>query len=345
MFAEAINLAKIDNKILEHNAFVTDSQEKGQIYWDILEFTTPGFYEGNDKSFVATQPKSEINEERVKYFEDKIGRGERPFIIIFNSNFTEYMTNIDNSITRYSMNSENYVLDGHHKLLAYQNLKINPPIVEITHQPKTKDEIEFDIEKLIDVMYPWQIEHILVNGYSQDENILEAVKNPKSKIYNLIKNGFHKEFYENGQLKHEAFYVNNRIEGEGKWWFDNGQLQKNEFYKNGRMCNTWISWYKSGQIHYKHSFNEQGQMDGHWVEYFENGKISSEQFIKNGVYLDGDSYSRWHENGNKEAELKYLKGQLIIRKNYDQSGQLINFEGFDFKSQKLVQRKIKQRLI
>ncbi len=332
VFSESINLAEIDSKILEHKAFVKDREEKKQISWNILEFTTSGFYEGNDKSFVATQPKSEINEERVKYFEDKISNGERPFIIIFNSYFNQHITNIDNSISQYSMTSENYVLDGHHKLLAYQNLKINPSIVEITHQPKTKDEIEFDIEKLIEVMYPWQIEHILENWSSRDEYIMEALNNPKSKIHNFIKNGFYQEFYENGQLKHEAFYINNRVDGVTKGWYDNGQLEYRYLYEN-QLYKEGETWYKSGKIK-----SVSDNRISYSVNYYENGNIRSkyELIDDNKIHFQ----QGWYENGIKEFEVKsVMTGGLIMRKNFNRKGNIENFEEFDTIEQKLVQRK------
>jgi antitoxin component YwqK of YwqJK toxin-antitoxin module len=339
IFSKALQLTEQETKIKEHETFVNERKKQKQIYWDLVEYTTTNFYDGNERVFIATQPKFEINDERVKHFENLIEKGERPFAIIFNCHYLPLVENTDKTeINHYeSLSSESYIIDGHHKLQAYYNLKITPSIVEITHLPKTRDEVEFNIEELIEVLYPWQIEHILKNWDEKEKYILKFLKNPESKIHNFIKNGHHKEFYKNGKLKHEAFYINDKIEGEGFWWFENGQMEKNEIYKNGMPIGEWTSWYESGKILLFQRFYEFGGYDK-LISYYESGQIRMEQIFENGMIKDGYSYLHWFENGAKEAELKYLNGQMIERKNYNRQGQLINFEEFDSIEQKFVKR-------
>jgi len=151
----------------------------------------------------------------------------------------------------------------------------------------------------------------------------EFLQNSNSSIHNFIKNGQVREFYKNGQLKHEAYYINDKIYGESRGWLDNGQLEYEHFYDNGIRVGLWKDWYKSGKIKYVQPFNDRGKYNGHLVSYYENGQIRWEKFLKNGINEDGMSYLSWFENGNKEAQLKYLSGRMIERKKWNLKGRAL----------------------
>jgi hypothetical protein len=140
---------------------MTRRQRSGEL--DLLDYTTGNFYSGVDVYFIPTEDATSINSKRIKYFEEKIRAGERPFPIIFQSDFSPIIDDGDTSYYYESLYSDDYVLDGHHKLLAYANLKIPPPLALITHYPKTRTEAMFDIEELKRVLYPWQADHIADN--------------------------------------------------------------------------------------------------------------------------------------------------------------------------------------
>lgn len=142
----------------------------------ILHYTTEWFYLGGGIALFATQSKESINIERVNYFENEIKNGSRPAIIIFNC-----------SLDKENLNSGNFIIDGHHKLLAYNNLNMEPPIIEIKHLPKSRKEAYYDIETLIEYLYPWQIQDIIDNWRDSEEYLAKAMKNPNSKIHNFIK--------------------------------------------------------------------------------------------------------------------------------------------------------------
>jgi antitoxin component YwqK of YwqJK toxin-antitoxin module len=327
LFSNATRLQDKETKIAEYEALIQERASKQEATLDILDFTTASFYDANSRCFIATQTRSEINEERVKYFESQILNGKRSAAIIFNC-MMDYG----------DLRSADYVLDGHHKLLAYYNLKIAPSLIVITRLPDTRQEVEFNMEELIEVLYPWQVEHILQNWEEKDYYISDLLSNPVSKIHQFVKNGHHQVFHKNGQLKHEAFYVNDKVEGEARWWFDNGQLEQIKYFKNGLSVGIWKRWYKSGQVQSIHPFNEQGQLHGHTISYYENGQVWLDMFLKEGIHINGYSHTVWQANGFKKAELKYMNGQVIEHKIYNQYGELISFSEFDFKEQKLVQR-------
>lgn len=300
-------------------------------------YATGSFYDGQSLAFVATQPASQINEERVKYFEEQITKGERPFAIIFNCYFDQLTKCEDGSWLDNSLPSDNYVIDGHHKLKAYHNLGLIPPVVEITHHPKTRDEIIFNVEDLMEALYPCDIEHMLKNWDNKEKYILSALENKDSNIHAFVKNGYIQNFHENGQLKHEGFYINDKIDGDGKWWYNNGQMEKIEFYKKGIPQGIWQIWYQSGEQHHTHAYNANGRLHGPNTWYYENGQKKRESIFNNGRLAD--SYSTaWYEDGIMQSEVKYVNDFATVTKSYDRRGKLISWEEWDPAQRKRIRR-------
>lgn len=171
-FNKITDINKLEEVINKYNI---DKNNKG-IYGSILYYTTGSFYLGTSTALIATQSKESINEERVHYFENEIKNGSRPAIIIFNC-----------ELAKEDLDSGDFIIDGHHKLLAYSNLNIEPPIIEIKYLPKSKKEAYYDIETLIEYLYPWQIQDIMDNWSGKEEYLSDAIKNPNSKIHDFIK--------------------------------------------------------------------------------------------------------------------------------------------------------------
>lgn len=40
-------------------------------------------------------------------------------------------------------------------------------------------------------------------------------------------------WYDSGQIKSEANFINDKEEGKSTWWHDNGQIKKVAYYENG----------------------------------------------------------------------------------------------------------------
>ena len=62
------------------------------------------------------------------------------------------------------------------------------------------------------------------------------------------KNGEHKEWYNNGQLRKHCYYKDGILDGEYKDWWDNGQMWEHYYCKNGRKNGEYKSWYEEGQL-------------------------------------------------------------------------------------------------
>ena len=55
------------------------------------------------------------------------------------------------------------------------------------------------------------------------------------------------DFYENGQKKTEAHYVEGEYHGLFTSWFENGRKELDIHYVDGEMHGLFTSWYMSGQ--------------------------------------------------------------------------------------------------
>ena len=238
------------------------------------------------------------------------------------------------------LHSSYFILDGHHKLLAYQKLGIYPSMALITHLPASAEEIEFDTEKLSTLLYPWQTKDILENWDEKDAYVIEKLKNADSPLHQFIKNGLVKEYHQNGKPKHEAFYINDKLDGKSLEWYDNGQLKHEHYYSNGRRIGIWKDYYSSGKIQFVQPFDDMNRYDGDIISYHENGQRRWIQSLKNGKNIDGFTYLCWFDNGDKEAELRYLDGRIIERKNWNSLRQFVNHEIYDEKQKKFIKKSI-----
>lgn len=173
---EITDIRNTNNVIENHKQFLKEVKKSKEFYpSNLLEYSTSGIYNGIE-SLYATQPQQNIDESRVKYFENIIKNGARPFAIIFNAYF---------DINDYY--SSNFILDGHHKLLAYKKLGIYPPLATITYSPENIDEVEFDAEKLAESLYPWQTKHIIEHWDDKDFLDESATQDGMAKSKIIIK--------------------------------------------------------------------------------------------------------------------------------------------------------------
>lgn len=89
----------------DHHNDISDSSD--------LQHKSSLHYYPTGKDLIFTQSNDQINAERLMYYKKIILDGQRPVGISIR------------------MEDTNYLLDGHHKLLAYQSLNITPKIIQI----------------------------------------------------------------------------------------------------------------------------------------------------------------------------------------------------------------------
>lgn len=131
---------------------------------DILLSTSEWYFEDGYNFFIiATQLEISINRERIEFYKNEINQGKRPFIIAI------YKSYIEDKLTPNKMNeyvewdSALFLLDGHHKFIAYKELGIYPPIFTICQGFSNPDEIYFDMKKLKKHLNKYQIKHLIEN--------------------------------------------------------------------------------------------------------------------------------------------------------------------------------------
>lgn len=319
-FAQNLTDRKAYNRLLpylKHQLYLPPDEQHCYLKNPALnKFQTSSFYSWSTY-FVATEPRSRISRERVKHFKNRIAKGKRPFAIILNGFYETSGIYDDGSRWRSHYNTANYILDGHHKLVAYHELKIAPPIVEITYLP-TATEFGVDFEKLARYLYPWHVQHLIRHwsdkhsSYREDsstqtakEHFLQnALQNPESPLQGLIRHGRLQTFHPNGQLKYEANYQCDQIEGMVRLWHPNKQLANECMYKNGKAL--WgNSWFPNGQL------------QSTW-----HGRFDSKSFNEVGLLtgltqqVDAVHYTSeaWHDNGVKSYEcLQQMHNYAMIK--------------------------------
>lgn len=125
-------------------------------------YSLNGFYPYG-RQLMFTQPFESINPKRVKHYEDLIKNGERPLAISIR---VKRGPEDEESYQNSDENTTKYILDGHHKLVAYQNLKINPSYIvinRILREDSNKPD-ESALPLLKSYLFHYQIENIISNG-------------------------------------------------------------------------------------------------------------------------------------------------------------------------------------
>lgn len=113
-----------------------------------------------EEAYVFTQPFEKIDPERVLYYEKKIAEGERPTVVVLSA-LHNWRPSYSESV--YTQNTHGFVIDGHHKLIAYRNQKIAPEVVRIVKVVDALKNTDDALEETRELLFAGQIEHILKN--------------------------------------------------------------------------------------------------------------------------------------------------------------------------------------
>ena len=135
--------------------------------------------------------------------------------------------------------------------------------------------------------------------YDETANLLE--------IRGSIPDGLVKEFYDDGKLKREYNYKNNKRDGIGKEYDEEGKLWSEWNYKNGEKDGISREYYNNGKLRAENNLKN-GKPEGLCRLYYENGKLYAEADHKDDKAL----VKGYYESGNKNTFMddEFLK--LII---------------------------------
>jgi len=115
--------------------------------------------------------------------------------------------------------------------------------------------------------------------------IIDTLDN-KIMEYNVkdgFKNGLFKISRLGGKIEMAGNMIDDKNEGEWKYYYPNGQLESVGNFKNDTPSGKWTFYYQTGMKKEEGKYNK-GIRDGKWIEYDSTGKV-----INDTIYTKGDS--------------------------------------------------------
>lgn len=133
-------------------------------------------------------------------------------------------------------------------------------------------------------------------------------------------NGIQKDFWENGVIKHKAYYQNGRITNGYENYFDNEQIERKFSIINASSAEL-IVYYKDGTLRSKVEYRKKNPIK--WADYYPNGNVEFIEEYDNSMeyYI---KYNFYFMNGSPQSILELVdKNQRIYTaKTYFKNGQL-----------------------
>lgn len=115
------------------------------------------------------------------------------------------------------------------------------------------------------------------------------------------KQGFWKEYYDDGILKAEGKYMDDKKNGYWKYFYKNGNLEERGKYILGNPDSTWFWYYSDGKLLRKEDFYN-GLSDGLLTEFDKEGNI-----ITQGDYIEGKKEGKWiYQVGDSRDEIDFV---------------------------------------
>jgi hypothetical protein len=134
------------------NRYITVPSELGGFAW-----------EGGGQGYFFTEHRDRMNESTIDDWASRIADGERPVAVATSMSWADHENNFIDESPR-------FVVDGHHKLLAYQRLERQTPVIHIVRLVEHPSEVRLGPGKfaeLRDMLRPEQ--HMLLPPYAPAE--------------------------------------------------------------------------------------------------------------------------------------------------------------------------------
>lgn len=116
-------------------------------------------------------------------------------------------------------------------------------------------------------------------------------------------NGSFIDYFENGQIKYKAQYLNGLPEGEVLCFYSKDKLAYCENWHNGNIVGKALTYYENGQLKAEGMFNEAGKETGEWNEYYDNGKLRLKLKFENGKIIE----QHYYNNPNEHSYIKTVE--------------------------------------
>ena len=141
-----------------------------------------------------------------------------------------------------------------------------------------------------------------------------------------LKQGVWKEFWNNGDLRSEVIYKNNKKEGlEIKWYDSPDCVEQESYYKNGLLEGPCVYYSKKCKKDFFETFKS-GSKEGLELSYYPNGNIKAEGNFKNG-HLNG-YYRVYNKKGEFEFESRSTDSETNLEPNIADTANNVVFNVF-----------------
>ena len=143
----------------------------------------------------------------------------------------------------------------------------------------------------------------------------------------IIKHGYYKSFWQNGNRKEEGAFKEGKKDGTWTFFADSGTEKiSEEVWEEGRLLHH-ATYYPNGNPRSESTYSDRGEAtiyyyengnkeregayksgleDGLWIWYYENGNKKEEGFFRDGKW-DG-TWTWYREDGTMQYERAYLNG-------------------------------------
>lgn len=141
-----------------------------------------------------------------------------------------------------------------------------------------------------------------VPGYADDQKVEEGpYKDSK-------KQGMWKAYFNNGRLKNELTFINNRANGYAKMYYENGNLAEEGMWKDNKWIGPYKYFHENGNIAKEWNHDETGKRVGVQKYFHENGKVAIEGEWKDGK--ESGVIKEYFPNGDLKSEKNFAEGAL-----------------------------------
>lgn len=128
--------------------------------------------------------------------------------------------------------------------------------------------------------------------------------------------------YEEGVLRSESEYKDGKLEGLFRAFHKNGNLMVEATHKNEKLVGSIKTYYDNGELKLESFNDEKGRCHGERKTYFRNGTLESITICQEGEWVGiGKDY---YESGVLKAERFHENGKQVLKKEYDEKGNLIS---------------------
>ncbi len=148
--------------------------------------------------------------------------------------------------------------------------------------------------------------------------------------------GTYKEFYPNGPLKYEGYYLNEKLHGPSAYYADTGTLLSQQWFIHGLREGKGTTYYLNGALHSIERY-KQGKAEGKQEYYYSDGTFKSLLEYSKGL-LNGD-VKLYYPSGLLKRELHFVDGKRHGKEHvWNEMGTLIIEAEFDMDKPKGIAR-------